>query len=59
MADCLNCGVFLIELLALNYLWITYDDATRIKVIVQCLALTQKLRRKKQVEVFTFQLRFE
>lgn len=36
---------------------ITYYDARRIKVIVKCFTLTQKFRRKEQVEFLAFQFR--
>ena len=47
----LDCLVLLCKLWALDNLWIAYDDAAWIKVIIECLALTKELWREEKVEL--------
>ena len=47
----LDCLVLLCELWVLDNLWIAYDDAAWVKVIIECLALTKELWREEEVEL--------
>ena len=47
----LDCLVLLFELWALNNLWIAYDDAAWVKVIIESLALTKELWREEKIEL--------
>ena len=39
-------------LLAVHHLWDADNDSRRVEVVVESLALTQKLRREQQVKAF-------
>ena len=47
----LDCLVLLCKLWAFYNLWIAYDDAAWVKVIIECLALTKELRREEEKKV--------
>ena len=47
----LDCLILLFELWALDNLWIAYDDAAWVKVIIESLALTKELWREEKVEL--------
>ena len=50
-------SVFLPEASVVHHLRITHDDATRIQVVIQRLALSEELRREQQVQLPSLHLR--
>ena len=47
----LDCLVLLCELRALDNLWIAYDDAAWIEIIIESLALSEELRGEEEIEL--------
>ena len=46
----IDCLVLFCELRTIDYLWITYDNTAWVEIIIECLALTKKLWREKEIE---------
>ena len=52
VGECHDCLVLLVEVLLGDELGYADDDARRVEVVVQSLALAQEFRCEKQVETF-------
>ena len=47
----IDCLILFCKLRTIDNLWITYDNTTWVKVVIECLALTKELWREKEVEL--------